>query len=52
MSSITRCLAAVSCLTLGVLSAQRAEAHPHVFAEARMEIVGDTQGKLVSVRNI
>ena len=52
MSSITRCLAAVSCLTLGALSAQRAEAHPHVFAEARMEIVGDTQGKLVSVRNI
>ena len=29
-----------------------AAAHPHVFAESRMEIVGDTAGKLASVRNI
>ena len=29
-----------------------AAAHPHVFAEARMEIVGDTAGRLISVRNI
>jgi ABC-type uncharacterized transport system substrate-binding protein len=29
-----------------------AEAHPHVFADSRMEIVGDATGRLVSVRNV
>lgn len=38
------------CLALGWTSA--ASAHPHVFADARMEIVGDPAGKLASVRNI
>ncbi|WP_244487615.1 MULTISPECIES: DUF1007 family protein [unclassified Aureimonas] len=33
-------------------AAGSASAHPHVFAEARMEIVGDTAGKLTSIRNI
>ncbi len=29
-----------------------AEAHPHVFVDSRMEIVGDAKGMLTSVRNI
>ncbi len=29
-----------------------ASAHPHVFAESRMEIVGDAQGRLAALRNI
>ena len=52
MPSITRRLMAALCLAAGLLAVERAEAHPHVFAEAKMEIVGDTAGKLASVRNI
>ena len=50
MMSITRwaALAVVAVL----FPVATAEAHPHVFADARMEIVGDTAGQLVSVRNI
>ncbi|MFD2236419.1 DUF1007 family protein [Aureimonas populi] len=35
-----------------VCTAPQALAHPHVFAEARMEIVGTPEGRLASVRNI
>jgi ABC-type uncharacterized transport system substrate-binding protein len=41
-----------ACLAVLLASAGAAAAHPHVFADARMEIVGDTTGKLLSVRNI
>jgi ABC-type uncharacterized transport system substrate-binding protein len=50
MTSINRW--AVLFLAAMLLPAGRAEAHPHVFADARMEIVGDAAGQLVSVRNI
>ncbi|WP_062208254.1 DUF1007 family protein [Aureimonas sp. AU12] len=41
-------------VVLGALAAlaRTAEAHPHVFAESRMEIVGNAEAQLVSVRNI
>lgn len=52
MSSIKRCLAVTLCLAAFSWQVQRAEAHPHVFAEARMEIVGDPTAKLAAVRNI
>lgn len=29
-----------------------AQAHPHVFADSKMEIVGNAEGRLLSVRNI
>lgn len=40
----------VSCLLTG--GTGPALAHPHVFADARMEIVGSADGTLASVRNI
>ena len=39
-------------LGIGLLEVGPVQAHPHVFADARMEIVGDAASKLVSVRNI
>lgn len=52
MSSIQRCLAAALCLAAVLQAVPRAQAHPHVFAEGRMEIVGDPSAKLAAVRNI
>ncbi|GGE25248.1 ABC transporter substrate-binding protein [Aureimonas endophytica] len=39
---------AAACL----LASTAARAHPHVFADARMEIVGDASGQLKAIRNI
>lgn len=39
-------------LAAGLLAAGGAAAHPHVFADSRMEVVGDTAGTLVAVRNV
>ena len=50
MTSITRWAALFLAATLFPVA--EAEAHPHVFADARMEVVGDAAGQLVSVRNI
>ncbi|MBC8129980.1 MAG: DUF1007 family protein [Rhizobiaceae bacterium] len=47
-SAVAICLSFVA----GLAASGEAEAHPHVFVEARMEIVGDAASKLVSVRNI
>ncbi len=44
-------IAAALCLP-SVLAAAPALAHPHVFAESRMEIVGTPDGQLASVRNV
>jgi ABC-type uncharacterized transport system substrate-binding protein len=43
-ASLAACLLAAA--------AGRAEAHPHVFADARMEIVGDGTDKVEAIRNI
>ncbi|MEF2073148.1 DUF1007 family protein [Consotaella aegiceratis] len=48
----TRAVIAAGWLGCGSLAAGPALAHPHVFAEARMEIVGSPDGELRSVRNI
>ena len=47
----TKRIAAASALAAMVASTA-ANAHPHVFAESRMEIVGTTDGHLKSIRNI
>lgn len=48
---ISRIIAWTNCIFLGagVISAQ---AHPHVFASAKMELVGSPDGKLQALRNI
>lgn len=51
MDGRTRSLRTAVCLA-ALLSAGPALAHPHVFAESRMEIVGTADGKLAAVRNI
>lgn len=52
MASIRNLAGLAAGLAGYLLPMQAADAHPHVFADARMEIVGDGTGKLVSVRNI
>ena len=37
---------------LGLVASGGAEAHPHVFADSKMEIVGTADGKLSAIRNI
>lgn len=39
-------------LLLTLLAAPRAEAHPHVFTDAKAELVIDAAGRLVAVRNM
>lgn len=41
-----------SALTLCLCATGMAKAHPHVFADSKMEIVGTKDGKLAAVRNI
>lgn len=48
----SRSVAACLGLLAGTIAATEADAHPHVFATSKMEIVGDADGKLVAIRNI
>ncbi|BDA86052.1 ABC transporter substrate-binding protein [Aureimonas sp. SA4125] len=50
MTSITRWAALA--LFASLYPTAEVQAHPHVYADARMEVVGDAAGKFVSVRNI
>ncbi|WP_245318833.1 DUF1007 family protein [Consotaella salsifontis] len=46
------CLPGALGFVLGIAAASPAWAHPHVFIDAHMEIVGASDGKLKSVRNV
>lgn len=39
-------------LALAALIPSLAEAHPHVFAEARLEVISDDQGNISELRNV
>src|SRR5690606_35000749 len=39
-------------IALAMLAPQLALAHPHVFADARLEIVSDDNGQVVELRNV
>ncbi|MEX6505485.1 DUF1007 family protein [Jiella sp. M17.18] len=52
-SRIAHAIAAVAGGLLSTLAgATAAAAHPHVFVDARMQIIGDKSGHLVAIRNI
>ena len=52
MAVLQRALAGLATLAACGLVADAASAHPHVFAEAKIEIVGAPDGTLAAVRNI
>src|SRR5258708_1823550 len=49
MASLRALVLAVCCMAL---AAARAEAHPHVFVDAKTEILFDQSGRMTAVRNI
>lgn len=52
MVVLQRALARLAFLVAWSFAADAARAHPHVFAEGKVEIVGTQDGKLAAIRNI
>lgn len=53
MDGSTRSLAAIAAaFTVGLLSAGSASAHPHVFVDARLEVVADDNGYVKQLQNV
>ena len=52
MVVLQRALAGLATLAASCLVTEAALAHPHVFAEGKVEIVGTPEGKLAAVHNI